>query len=205
MKPVILMLALAAPAAALAHEKRAVGAHEHGQSALDIAIEGNRVAMVLRAPGFDIVGFEYEAATAEDRAALDAGIAALSAPLSLFVVPQAAGCSAVLVRAGLVEEHDHDHAEAGHDHAEADHDHDGHDHAEDAAHAEEEAHAEHTEFQARYTLDCADPSAIDRIEFAFFERFPNAQEVDVQLITDKGATGLEVTRAAPVLDLAGRI
>ncbi len=183
----ILILALSAPASALAQGTRALDAHEHGTSALDIAVEGNRVAMALAAPGSDIVGFEYEAATAEDRAALDAGIVALSAPLSLFELPDAAGCTVISVRAGLVDEQEHDHE---------------HGHEED--HAAENAGGGHTEFQARYMIDCADPAAIDRIGFAFFDRFPNARQVKVQLITDAGATRFDVTREAPVLDLSGR-
>ena len=73
-----LIIALMAPSVLFAQETRELGAHEHGHSALNIAIEGGQVAMELQAPGADIVGFEYEAISAEDRAKLDAAIAALS-------------------------------------------------------------------------------------------------------------------------------
>jgi hypothetical protein len=191
-----LIIALMAPSVLFAQETRELGAHEHGHSALNIAIEGGQVAMELQAPGADIVGFEYEAKTAEDRAKLDAAIAALSKPLSLFVLPAAAGCTVAASSAGLIDEH---HKE-GEDHAHDDHDHD-HDHDD---HAKEDG-AEHTEFHAEYLLNCSDPSAINRIEFAFFKTFPNAQEVDVQMISDRGAQGFEVERDAPVLDLSGSI
>jgi len=187
MKNPALIFALMAPTALFAQETRDLGAHEHGHSALNIAIEGTQMAMELEAPGADIVGFEYEAETAEDRAKLDAAIAELSKPLALFVLPDAAGCTVVSSSAGLIDEHH----EEGEEHAEGEH-------------AEEEG-AEHTEFHAEYLLNCTDPSAIGRIEFAFFEVFPNAQEVEVQMVSDKGSQGFEVERDAPVLDLAGLI
>ncbi len=94
------------PAALLAQETRDVDAHEHGHSALNIAIEGTQVAMEFEVPGADIVRFEYEAETAKDRAKLDAAIAELSKPLSLCVLPDAAGCSVVSSTAGLHGDHE---------------------------------------------------------------------------------------------------
>jgi len=49
--------------------------------------------MELHAPGADIVGFEYSAETAQDRAKVDAAVAMLARPLDLFALPEAAGCS----------------------------------------------------------------------------------------------------------------
>ena len=181
------MIALMVPSTLFAQETRDLDAHEHGHSALNIAVEGTQVAMELEAPGADIVGFEYEAATVADRAKLDAAIAELSKPLSLFVLPAAAGCTVVKSSAGLVDEH-HDEEE---EHAEGEH--------------EEEEGEEHTEFHAEYLLNCSDRSALNRIEFAFDETFPNAEEVEVQMISDKGSKGFEVERDAPVLDLSGLI
>lgn len=185
MKRSPLLIALLLPAAAFAQETRDLGAHAHGHSTLTIAVEGNRIAMELEAPGADITGFEYAAKSVEDRAKLEAAIAELSKPLSLFVLPEAAGCTVVSSTAGL-------HG-GGQDHA-------GHDHGDEA-----EEHAGHSEFHAEYMLACNNPAAIDRIEFTYFQTFPNAQEVDVQMISDMGAQGFEVTRDAPVLDLSGLI
>ncbi len=111
--------------------------------------------------------------------------------------------------------HDEDHAEHKdeHDHAEHkdEHAHDD-DHAEHAdkhdhgdEHADEHGGESHTEFHAEYALACADPSAIDAIDFAYFGLFPNAQELDIQMISDKGAKGFEVERDDPRLSLSGAI
>ncbi len=202
------LLLLATPA--FAEQTRALEAHEHGIGALNIAVDGETVAMEFHAPGADIVGFEYEATSAEDRAAIDDAVAILAKPLDLFVLPSAAACNVVQASAALESEEAHD--EHGHDdHAEADgHDHDEHGH-EDHADAEDhdehghddhaEAEASHTEFHAEYTLACGNPDALTGIEFAYFETFENARALKVQIVTSAGAQAFDVTRDDPMLDL----
>ncbi|WP_298921768.1 DUF2796 domain-containing protein [uncultured Roseobacter sp.] len=185
--------------AATADETRQLDAHEHGVGQLNIAFDGDQIAMELHAPGADIVGFEYTAESAEDRGLVDAAVATLARPLDLFALPAAAGCSVVQASASLEseeanDEHGHEdhaeHEEEGDDHAEHDH--------EDEHHAEEDGH---TEFHAEYLLNCANPAQATLIDFAYFDAFPNALELEVQVITDRGATAFEVERDAPVLDL----
>lgn len=175
---------------ATAEESRQLDAHEHGVGTLNIAIEGTNVAMEFHAPGADIVGFEYAAESDTDLAAIDAAVAILGAPLELFVLPDAASCSVVDAQAELEGEDEHD------DHAEDDHNDAGDEDHED--HADE---AGHTEFHAEYILTCDSPDALTGITFAYFEAFPNAQEVEVQIITATGAQAFEVERDAPVLNL----
>jgi hypothetical protein len=176
----------AVSASAQDDEHRELGAHQHGVGQLEIAVEGRTVAIELHVPGADIVGFEHHPETAEDKAAIDHAVATLASPLDLFVLPAAAGCSVTKAEARLVgEEHEHEE-----EHAEAEH-------------AEE--HGEHSEFRASYALTCDDPAAITRIEFAYFTTFPNARELEVDMVTDKGAQHFEVERDAPVLDLEGMI
>lgn len=193
-------------------ETRGLGAHEHGHGALNIAFEGGAVLMELVAPGADIVGFEHPAKSAEDRAAIDAAVATLAKPLDLFIPDAAAGCAVTSAKVELLSDNDAhdeghgDHEEHGHDN----HDHDEkenaeEDHHEEHAHDEHEDEAGHTEFHAEYALTCADPAAISAFNFAYFTRFPNAVELEVQLISAKGAKGFEVERAEPRLDLSGAI
>jgi hypothetical protein len=177
-----------------AEENRQLDAHEHGVGQLNIAFDEKQVAMELHAPGADIVGFEYAAETVQDRAAVDAAVATLAGPLDLFVLPDAAGCSVVQAAAGLESE------EEGEEHADEKSAHD--DHAEDG-HDDHEKESGHTEFHAEYLLTCADPSAVNEITFTYFDSFPNALEVEVQIITNAGATSFEVERDAPILDLRG--
>lgn len=219
MKQTISLIALLAACPALAEDARQLDAHEHGVGALNIAIEGTTVAMEFEAPGADIVGFEYEATSDADHAAIDAALVTLGAPLDLFVMPDAAGCSVVQATAELEgedghedhdeehhddhdDEHHDDHADEKHDeHAEEGHDDHGHDDHGDEDHDDHAEEAGHTEFHAEYALTCDAPDALSEITFAYFEAFPNAQEVEVQIITASGAQAFEVPRDAPILDL----
>ena len=79
MTAVLLITALPA----IADDTRQLSAHEHGVGSLDIAIDGDVIAMAFRAPGADIVGFEYKAESDEDRAAVDVALRAFAAPLEL--------------------------------------------------------------------------------------------------------------------------
>jgi hypothetical protein len=186
----------------IAEETRQLDAHEHGVGQLDIAFDGTQIAMELHAPGADIVGFEYGAESAEDRAAVDAAVAMLARPLDLFVLTDAAGCSVVQASAGLESEENHDAHADDHGDAHADEE-DGHDDHDEEDHEEHASEVGHTEFHAEYLLTCADPTAVTEITFAYFDAFPNALEVEVQLISDTGATSFEVERDAPTLDLRG--
>ncbi len=177
---------------------------------LNIAIDGQTVAMELHAPGADIVGFEYVAESAEDRAAIDAAVATLAKPLELFVLPAAAECTVVQASAELESEDEHEeHDDHGHD---DDHEHDEHDehdeheddhgdeHHDDDDHAEE---ASHTEFHAEYTLNCGNTDRISEITFVYFDAFENARELEVQIVSASGARAFEVERDDPKLDLRG--
>ena len=193
----IALLLLSAPAAA--EESRSMDAHEHGVGSLNIAIDGTTVAMEFEAPGADIVGFEYAAESAEDRQAIDDAVAVLARPLDLFSMPPAAECTVTEAKASLVMEED------AHDHGEEHASHDEHDHEEEhASHDEhDEDEAGHTEFHAEYVLNCANPRSIDEIAFGYFEKFPNALELEVQVLTSAGAKAFEVERDLPSLDLGG--
>jgi len=224
MKHTLSLIALIAAVPALAEETRQLDAHEHGVGALNIAVVDTSVAMEFEAPGADIVGFEYQATSDEDLAAIEAALTTLSSPLDLFKVSEAAGCSLVSAKAELETEDEHDdhddhghddhgdekhddhddekHDDHGHDdHAHDDHEDDKHDDHDDHGHEDHADEAGHTEFHAEYVLTCDTPDALTTIDFAYFETFPNAQEVDVQMITSAGAKAYEVERDTPRLTL----
>ncbi len=199
--PALFIAMLASPA--LAEQTRELDSHEHGVGALDIAIDGTKIAMEFHAPGADIVGFEYRAESAQDRAAIDDAIATLSRPLDLFILPAAAACTVVQASAALESEDEHeDHDE--HEHAD-DHAHeDDQDHDEEHAHGDEQSGAEtHTEFHAEYQLTCGNPDALSEISFAYFDTFETARELEIRIVSASGAQAAEVERDNPVLDLRG--
>jgi len=180
----------------LAEETTQLDAHEHGVGQLNIAFDENKIAMELHAPGADIVGFEYGAKSDVDLAAIDAALQTLSDPLGLFLIPEAASCIVITAHAKL-ESEDSDHDD--HD----DHDEEGHDDHDEEGHDDHDKAPGHTEFHAEYLLECANLTEISAITFSYFEIFPNALELEVQVISDKGATAFEIERDVAKLDLRG--
>ncbi|SDO08656.1 Protein of unknown function [Filomicrobium insigne] len=193
-------------------QHRELGAHEHGQGILNIAVEGQRVSMELSAPGADIVGFEHDATTDDQKAALKTAKEKLSEALSLFRLSGKAGCKVAETEVTFQTEEDGDHTDhhehandgvAGHDDAHKheahakEHEHD-HDHAD---HNDKQAH--HAEFRATYNIKCETPAALTGIAFGYFDVFKNAQRLKVNVVTDKGQTSLQATREKPEVSLSG--
>ncbi|NSX56092.1 zinc uptake protein ZrgA [Parasulfitobacter algicola] len=211
MKHAFSLIALITAFPTFAEETRQLDAHEHGVGTLNVAIDGTAVTMTFEAPGADIVGFEYAAESDTDLSAIESAIATLGAPLDLFVMPNAASCNVVEAKAELEsedghndhgEEHHGDHADGEHeDHTDEKHDEHGHDDHGDEDHTDHAKEAGHTEFHAEYMLNCDNSDALTEISFVYFEAFPNAQKVEVQIITTSGAQAFEVERDAPILDL----
>lgn len=186
---IVLIAAATLGAAASADEpRRELKAHEHGRASLKIAMEGDRVLLDLASPGANIVGFEHEAETAEQRAAVAAATARLEEPLSLFVLPAEAGCRVEAANVEIVTEDEEEHDDAhGHGH--------GHEHADEP---------QHNEYRAVYALACADPAALRSIGFAFFDTFPLTEQIDVTVTGPAGQSAYRVERTAPRLEIAGQ-
>ena len=94
---------------AVAETKREGHAHEHGHGKLNVAIEGKNVMMEMEVPGADIVGFEHEAKSDEDKAKVADAMKILGAPETLFMVAESAKCE---TKKAEIEVHGHgDHNE----------------------------------------------------------------------------------------------
>jgi Protein of unknown function (DUF2796) len=195
----------AAPAAYSEEEHRELGAHVHGQGTLNIAVENNTVAMELEVPGMDIVGFEHDASSDAQKAALAKATADLAKPLTLFKLPAAAGCSVKQAKVNVEAEHGHadgDHADSDDDHAEAGHGHE--EHADDHDHVKDhEGHGGHNQFHVTYALECSKPSDLASISFDYFKAFAGAQKLTVNVVTAKAQNSYQVSRDKPELDLGG--
>jgi len=208
----------------LAEEKRELGAHAHGHGALNIAVDGKTLAMELEVPGFDIVGFEHAAESDADKMAVEKGMAQLLAAADLLVFSEAAGCTVTSASAELHgddghDEHGHEEHDDDSDHDDHKHDHDDHedekahdDHDDskdehghdDHAHEEHEEHEggeSHSEFHAEYEFSCANPEKLTQVDLAYFGVFPNAEELEVQVVSDAGAKKVEASGEAPIVPL----
>ena len=141
--------------------------------------------MELEVPGVDLVGFEHAAKTRHDKAAVEKAKTQLLAPLTLFALPASAACRVTEAKVEVeIGEHDHD--------AKAEPRRQGREGGKGAAKSEG-----HSEFHAQYALECAAPGNMTAIEFGYFRAFAGAQKLDVNVITPKGQSKFEVTRAKP--------
>lgn len=145
--------------------------------------------MELTAPGADIVGFEHAPGTAEQKKAVRDAVTALKNGAGLFLFPAAADCrmQKAEVTSALVELWDQDHENKSHDEHSGGHDRD---------HEEEKAGQSHAEFRVDYHFECERPGHLTHIDFRFFERFPNAKELESQVIGAKGQMAAELTPTA---------
>lgn len=177
-----------------AEERRELGAHQHGHGTLDIALDGPVLAVELTAPGADIAGFEHEARTAADKEMVTKAKVILSQAERVVRVDAAGGCS--LTEAAV---------DTGHGQGTRAGAHTGHSPHEE--HGEHDArgggeHGLHSEFHVTYAFKCANADAITSIALPYFESFPNAEELEVTIITPKGQFKREATRQSPSVSLA---
>jgi len=139
----------------VAEEFEQHGAHEHGHAELTVAQSGKSLTIALESPAMNLVGFEHEARTAEQKAAVQAMLAKLRQGYQMITLDEDALCllDTVDIRQSLLADgshdehkgHDDDHDEhKGHD--DDDHDehkgHDDHDHDEHKGH-DDHGHDEH--------------------------------------------------------------
>ena len=161
-----------------------LSAHEHGSGSFNVAMDGNKVAIELEAPGADIIGFEHEARTKRQKAAISIAKAKLKKLANVVTLSEAAGCK--LEKASIQL------------HMEGE---DAHDHGKKKAKAE----VTHSEFHAEYQLTCSSPHKLAEIAFPYFKNFKVAEELEVSVAGPKLQKKFEVERKTGKIDLGGII
>lgn len=161
-------------------EHASLGAHEHGVGRLDVVLEGRKLELQFESPAMNIVGFEHEATSAEDKAKVAQARELLLKPNALFNIPDAANCSATSVKLASPLFGDKDEHEE---------------------HAKGEAHDhEHSEVHGHYAFVCDAPAVLKKLDLsAIFKTFPDTRKLQVQLISPGGQSGAEVIAANPTI------
>lgn len=191
---------------------RQIGAHLHGDAKLAIALENNTLFIEFETPVYNLTGFEYAPATAEERAAVKTAEQQLASPGTLFELNAEADCRAAEVNPKLTFDDDHsddhssdhdDHSEDGHDdehdkdgheedhHAHEDHgkdshdkDHEGHD-GDHAKEGHDDDHSsEHRDTRVTYQFRCGQPARLTAITVRLFEAFPRLEALDAIYLDD---------------------
>lgn len=210
---IAITLSSALTATAFAQEEfRQHEAHVHGHVEMNIAQDGNDLLIEIDAPGVDVVGFEHAPQSDADKATVKKALALLNDPNQLFSLSSAANCHIedVLV-SNTVEDHDeeaheHDHHddadEHEHHHDDADeHEHEHEHHDGDEHEHEGEHHHEHGAFNIQYQFHCDEIGQLTQLESHWFTHFHNTKELDVNLLTDKQQTALELSPGHSTISL----
>ena len=119
-----LILILILVTCSLGASAAAQSTHVHGQGQVGMAIDQNLISMTLESPGADIVGFEHEARTAEEKTVVTEALKQLSDPMFVIQLPANASCKVVQASSEVTSEN----VDEGH-----------------ADHEEHEEHADHEE------------------------------------------------------------
>ncbi len=193
------LAATVATSAALAGqtEHRQHAAHEHGHGVLEVVAEGEELVIVLRVPAVNVIGFEHEPSTPEQRSTVKAAIDRFEKGARLFMPSTSAQCRlehAEVELAGLHGEDEH-----GHDEKKGQHGHGSHDEKHDHAESEEETHSE---LHAEYHFECEQPDALSEVEVRVFEHLRDADKIDAKVVTSQHQGAARLTATATTLKLA---
>ena len=164
------------------HEMESHDAHVHGEVLLNIVIEGNSLAAEMISPAMNIVGFEHAPATREQKTAVTVAIGQLEKTGTIFVLPEAAGCSgkSANVESSLADQLHEEH------------------HGEDDHGKHEDGHAE---FHVTQELQCTNASALGSLEVKLFETYPGVESVKVQWIKNSRQGAAIVSADGAVITL----
>ena len=204
-----------------AQVKRDLDSHQHGASSLNIVIENSTVYLEFESPWNNLVGFEHEPSTDEQREAVSQAISLLEQPLSLFSPDGDSACvvASIDIESTMSAEgshSDHDHGdehddEHGHDdkHAEHDDEH-GHDdehakHDDEHGHDDEHAHHgsdTHSEVLVQYSYECESISNLASIDVQLFQHWSGIEQLEVQMAGPSGQSAIEINASQTVIDLA---
>ena len=150
------VLALATAGAAAAGK-----AHQHGSAQLDIAVEPRRVSIFFETPLDNLLGFERDPRTDDERQRADAAVARLRAAGQVFRIDAAAGCTLASVELQSAA------LKLG-------------------AAAEAPAPEGHADLDGRFDFDCKDGRRAAYVEVGLFEAFKGLRRLEVQVATPKG-------------------
>jgi hypothetical protein len=166
-------------------EHRQHGAHVHGIGRLNIVLEGSEVHIELESPAANIVGFEHQPKSAEDRAALERAVKTLRDGDRLFLFSRDAGCrqEKAVVESGLLEGADKDHHDHGHEHGARDKDHE----------------AAHADIRVEYHFECSRADRVEQLTVELFEAFPGTERLDVQYVIGSRQGAAELNSARHLL------
>ena len=190
--------------AASDEQHREQEAHEHGHGTLDIVVEGEELAIELRIPAVNVVGFEHAPRDEAEREAIRKALVPFGDAASVLELPAEAECEVEEAKAEIwsmagEDAHEGDGHGSGEGHEHEKEEHDEEEHEERDADSDGEAHSE---LHATYHFHCHAPGKLDRINVRVFEHLHGAEEIDVRIVTPAAQLAMELHPGETVVELA---
>ena len=150
--------------------------HVHGLAEITIIIENNRLAIEVKSPAINLIGFEHKASTPKHISAVNQAELLLSNPEEIFSFSNG-HCQ--LINKSI----DLPHIKKTHHHLEKEHV------------KSINKHDNHSELIAHYSYHCEKTSALSAITVTLFDLFPSLQKIYVMWATEtqQGAISLSAT------------
>ncbi|MEP1215371.1 MAG: DUF2796 domain-containing protein [Marinobacter sp.] len=140
------------------------GAHEHGHARLQIAVEKNSIDLIFTSPAYNLVGFEHEAHTDEERNRLTEIRQWLNTtPLVNTATANCRVTDAAVQLGGEDTEEDHGHA-----------------------HHEDHEKATHREYDVSQQLTCEGLVTSRELTSVLMGKFNNLEELTVEWVSESG-------------------
>ncbi len=169
-------------------------AHEHGVAEMNLALLGREVQIEISTPSFNLLGFEHEPNTADQKATLSRAEKAMKAPSTLFTF-EGAKCAVEHVsikspfeQEGHGDEHKHEDEHKHKENKKAAHAHKSED---NKAEADESSHSE---YMLIYHFECESSEENLKINASgLFSNFPNFSTIRTQWLSDKKQGSAKLT------------
>lgn len=138
--------------------------HVHGQSQLEITIEGKQLTFRFESPLDNLTGFEHAPRNERERQILDKAVNILRQTNQIFVLPPAAACIAgtAQLSSPVLSITDDNKKKSHHE------------------------HEEHGDMDARYVFNCANAAVLNEVDVKLFEFFPRLKRITVSFAGPKG-------------------
>jgi hypothetical protein len=138
-------------------------AHEHGKVTINVALEEKKLVIELDSPAVNVIGFEHEPRTDDERTAVRTASNLLKSGKGLFGLPKDALClfEGADVKAPKWEQSQEQHG----------------------AHEEQEHHAD---YEARFTYRCEAPGSLTWLEPWLLDKLLNVVEARLNIATETG-------------------
>jgi hypothetical protein len=191
-----LIATCALPTATLAADN--LGAHEHGQAQLQMALENSQIDLLFTSPAYNLAGFEHQARTGDEKKRLaDINHWLETTPLINTDTGSCSVTAATVELGGETESHDeHSHHDENH--------HDEEHHSDDEHHSGEKRddEASHRDYEVAQQLTCKGMGTGEIFTSPLPGRFPELQELTIEWVDPTGQGSTLITPSSPSFTLS---